>query len=108
MILRTIVLVVAAIAFAGALAGTLVDVAVWPSLVATGLLLFGVAFERVRYGAARRRPAGASWQETPERFIDDETGRPVTVWFNPASGERRYVDSGDPTALNALANDVQR
>ncbi|MFA5964657.1 MAG: hypothetical protein WC804_11625 [Sphingomonas sp.] len=108
MILRTIVLIVAAIAFVGALAGTLVDTGVWPSLVASGVLLFGIAFERVRYGAAQRRPAGDSWQETPERFIDDETGRPVTVWFNPASGERRYVDSSDPSTLNALANELQR
>jgi hypothetical protein len=108
MILRTIILIVAAIAFAGALTGTLVDAGVWPSLIATGVLLFGIAFERARYGAAQRRPAGDKWQETPERFIDDETGRPVTVWFNPASGERRYVDSGDPSAVNAIANDVQR
>ncbi|MES2045417.1 MAG: hypothetical protein V4475_16205 [Pseudomonadota bacterium] len=95
MILRTIVLVIAAIAFAGALSGTLVDIGVWPSLLVATLFLVGILFERVRYGAAQRRPAGGTWQETTERFIDDESGRPVTVWFDPATGKRRYVDSGE-------------
>lgn len=97
MILRTIVLVIAAIAFAGALTGTLVDSGVWPSLLVSTVLLVGIVFERARYGAAQRRPTGDRWEETPERFIDDETGRPVTVWFNAASGERRYVDSAGRT-----------
>jgi len=95
MILRTILLFIAIVAFAGALSGTLVDPGVWPSLLFTGLLFVGVVFERVRYGAAQRRPVGETWQETTERFIDDESGRPVTVWFDPATGARRYVDSGE-------------
>ncbi len=95
MILRTIVLIIAIIAFAGALCGTLVDVGVWPSLLFTSLLFIGVAFERVRYGAAQRRPVDGAWRETAERFIDDESGRPVTVWFDAATGKRRYVDSGE-------------
>src|SRR4051794_34222443 len=89
-ILRTVVLAIAVIAFVGALCGTLVDIGVWPSLLFATLLLIGTLFERVRYGAAQRRPAGGAWQETTERFIDDESGRPVTVWFDPATGERRY------------------
>ena len=102
MILRTVVIAIAAIAFAGALCGTLVDIGVWPSLLVATLLLFGTLFERVRYGAAQRRPTGGGWRETTERFIDDESGRPVTVWFEPASGQRRYVDSGiDPDRGNA-------
>jgi hypothetical protein len=95
MILRTIVLFIAIVAFAGALVGTLVDIGVWPSLLVTTILLVGILFERVRYGAVQRRPAGGAWQETAERFIDDESGRPVTVWFDPATGTRRYVDSGE-------------
>ena len=95
MMLRAIVLVVAVVAFAGALSGTLVDPGVWPSLLFTAVLFIGVVFERVRYGAAQRRPVGGTWQETTERFIDDESGRPVTVWFDPATGKRRYVDSGE-------------
>jgi hypothetical protein len=95
MILRTVVLAIAIVAFAGALTGTLVDIGVWPSLLVATLFLVGILFERVRYGAAQRRPVGGAWQETSERFIDDESGRPVTVWFDPATGERRYVDSGE-------------
>jgi len=95
MILRSVVLAIAAIAFAGALCGTLVDIGVWPSLLVATLFLIGILFERVRYGAAQRRPVGGGWQETTERFIDDESGRPITVWFDPATGERRYVDSGE-------------
>ena len=89
-----VVFTIAVVAFAGALCGTLVDIAVWPSLLVATLLLVGTVFERVRYGAAQRRPVGGAWQETTERFIDDESGRPVTVWFDPATGQRRYVDAG--------------
>ena len=47
--------------------------------------------ERWHYqGLTDERP-GRNWQATPERFIDPETGRLVTVFFNPATGERRYV-----------------
>jgi hypothetical protein len=93
MILRTIVLIIAIIAFAGALTGTLVDPGVWPSLLFTSILFIGVALERARYRAAQRRPVDGAWCETAERSIDDDSGRPVTVWFDPATNARRYVDS---------------
>jgi hypothetical protein len=35
---------------------------------------------------------GPGWEATGERFIDDETGRAVTVYIERASGERRYVN----------------
>jgi hypothetical protein len=45
--------------------------------------------ERWRYqGLTDDRP-GRNWQATPERFVDPQTGRLVTVFFNPATGERR-------------------
>ena len=31
------------------------------------------------------------WQQTDERFIDPESGQPVQVFYNPRTGERRYV-----------------
>ncbi len=60
------------------------------------LTLLGTAFERWRY-----RPndavAGASWEPTGERFEDPHTGKTVQVFYDPQSGERRYVsDSESP------------
>jgi len=99
MMLRTFVLVAAMLFFTAALVGMVVDPAVWPTLIASGLLLAGIVFERRRYGAAQARPSGPVWRETSERFVDDASGRPVAVWYNEATGERRYVDiAGDPPA----------
>lgn len=95
MMLRTFVLVAAMLLFTGALFGAVIDPGVWPAALMSGLILAGILFERARYGAVLRRPAESGWQETSERFIDDASGRPVTVWFNPATGERRYVDGED-------------
>ncbi|MDQ2879150.1 MAG: hypothetical protein M3R41_08765 [Pseudomonadota bacterium] len=94
MILRSFTLVVVAVLFTAALFWAIVDPGVWPMALVSGAFLAGIVFERRRYGAAQHRPVGGAWQETAERFIDDASGRPVTVWFNPATGERRYVDSG--------------
>ena len=96
MMLRTFVLVATMLFFTAAAIGTLVDLAVWPTLIAATVLLAGMIFERRRYGAAKARPAGPAWRETTERFVDDASGRPVAVWYNEATGERRYVDiAGD-------------
>ena len=95
MMLRTFVLVAAMLFFTAAAIGVVVDPAVWPTLIAATLLLAGIVFERRRYGAAVARPAGPAWRETPERFVDEASGRPVSVWYNEATGERRYVDIAD-------------
>ena len=97
MMLRTFVLVAVMLFFTAALIGTVVDPAVWPTLIAATVLLVGIIFERRRYGAAQARPVSSAWRETTERFVDDASGRPVAVWYNEATGERRYVDiAGDP------------
>lgn len=70
-------------------------------LLASGaVILVGILFERWRYRTpGSRAPAG--WQRTAERFVDPESGRTLTVYYDPASGERRYVreqpahDGGD-------------
>ena len=95
MMLRTFVLVAAMLFFTAAVIGAVVDPGVWPSLIAATVLLVGIVFERRRYGAAQARPAGSAWRETTERFVDDASGRPVVVWYNEATGERRYVDIAD-------------
>jgi hypothetical protein len=43
------------------------------------------------YGRAAARPLGPAWRATDEKFVDPETGELVTVWFDPETGERRYV-----------------
>jgi len=48
-------------------------------------------FERVVYKRIDPARPGAGWQRTSERFIDDTTGKPVTVYIEPATGERQYV-----------------
>ncbi|MBV9992890.1 MAG: hypothetical protein JOZ72_16550 [Alphaproteobacteria bacterium] len=65
-----------------------------PALVALGwgiLLLLGTVWEKVRYKPLETASPGSGWVATDERFIDDETGKPVRVRLEPATGERRYV-----------------
>ena len=60
-----------------------------PLVIWGAVLLVALFIERWRY-----RPSGGSrssaWQLTSERFIDPETGRPMLVYYNPRTGERRY------------------
>jgi uncharacterized membrane protein HdeD (DUF308 family) len=56
------------------------------------IILIGTVFERVVYKQTQTVPPGAGWVRTPERFVDDATGKPITVYVEPASGERQYVE----------------
>jgi hypothetical protein len=60
-------------------------------LVAGSLLLVGTLYERVHYKKPVPRAPGPGWQPTRERFIDEETGKAITVWIEPSTGERVYV-----------------
>jgi hypothetical protein len=73
-------------AFAGCTLGATLRLAV-PGLV----LLFALVVERWRYKPVTGRPPGADWVPTHERFVDPESGKLVTVFYQPATGERRYV-----------------
>ena len=55
------------------------------------VLLVGLLIERWRYKPLVERRPGPEWTATDERFVDPETGKLVTVYYHPASGERRYV-----------------
>jgi uncharacterized membrane protein HdeD (DUF308 family) len=55
------------------------------------IIIAGMVFERVRYKALETKTPAGNWQRTSERFIDDATGAPVTVWVDPVTGERKYV-----------------
>jgi hypothetical protein len=63
-------------------------------LAVFGLVLAGgVAFERWRYKPAVKGRLGPNWQPTGERFVDPTTGKSMEVYFDPATGERRYVEA---------------
>lgn len=62
-----------------------------PMLVIFGLLVMVTAALEPIYGRANGKPAGAAWRATDEKFVDPESGKVVTVWFDPDTGERRYV-----------------
>jgi hypothetical protein len=55
-----------------------------------GVIVLGTVFERWRYRPNGARP-GAGWEPTGERFQDPQTGKTVRVFYDPRSGERRYV-----------------
>ena len=55
------------------------------------LILAGVLFERVTYKKLEAAPPQPRFQPTTERFFDDASGAPVTVWTDPKTGERKYV-----------------
>jgi hypothetical protein len=57
-----------------------------------GILMMVTAALEPIYGSASARPLDSNWRATDERFVDPESGKLVTVWFDPQSGERRYVE----------------
>ena len=68
----------------------------FPLTFAAAVLAVGIVAERSRYKPELDRPPGkppgAGWQRTSETTVDED-GRIITVWFNPATGERAYVKS---------------
>jgi hypothetical protein len=65
-------------------------VAVWltvPGLAAT----LGILYERRGDKPVAGGHPGPDWVDTGERFIDPETGKTVSVFHHPRTGERRYV-----------------
>ena len=61
-------------------------------LVWGAILTFGIIYERYAYKTILDHlPAGSGWTRTAERFVDEKSGRIVTVYVKPLSGERAYV-----------------
>jgi hypothetical protein len=86
------------LALVAALAGAPFPLVMWLTLVGAALV-GGILFERGRYKPATPAHPGPGWIVTDERFVDPESGEEVTVYYQPASGERRYV--GGKSGLNA-------
>jgi hypothetical protein len=56
------------------------------------ILVFGILYERYAYKTILTGlPGGKGWTRTPERFIDPKSGKTVTVYVKPITGERAYV-----------------
>lgn len=56
------------------------------------ILTFGIIYERYAYKTILDRlPPGSGWTRTAERFVDNKSGRVVTVYVKPLTGERAYV-----------------
>ncbi len=77
----------------------LCGIALWafgggPILLIVGAIAVIAALVEPIYGRADGRPLGPGWRPTDEKFVDPETGGLVTVWYDPATGERRYVQDG--------------
>jgi hypothetical protein len=92
--LRNAVLIVGAVCFLGGLIGLFAGL--FPPafiFVFWGVLLIvGTVYERVRYKPVESAQPGPDWVRTNERFYDDETGKLITVYVHPETGERSYVE----------------
>jgi hypothetical protein len=90
--LRTTVLIIAGIV--AAIGATLILAGVTlpgiEALVLGSLVLIGILFER-RYRPDNQQP-DSRWQATGERFVDPTSGQDMEVYYDPKSGERRYVE----------------
>jgi len=60
-------------------------------LVWGAILVFGIVYEHYRYKKILDRPPGPDWVRSTERFVDDKSGKTVTVYVKPVTGERAYV-----------------
>lgn len=60
----------------------------WPPAVMGAVLVLSVLIERRYRGKASGPETG--WQPTDEKFIDEESGRLMQVWYHPATGRRDY------------------
>ena len=91
--MRTVVAIIGGLFAAGALALAVLRCYPPAGLLALWAMIFlvGLLIERWRYKPLSQRSPGPDWQRTDERFVDPETGKLVTVYFHPATGERRYI-----------------
>ncbi len=92
--LRSLLVLVGVLCFLGGLG--VLFFSTWPPAFVFvfwgAALIAGTIFERVRYKPLEQQIPGAGWVRTNERFYDDETGKLITVYVQPETGERQYVE----------------
>jgi len=93
-VLRLVLLVIGGgalgLALVAALARAPFPLVMWLTIIGA-MLVGGILFERGRYKPAAPGQPGPGWIATGERFIDPQSGEEVAVYYQPTSGERRYV-----------------
>ena len=90
--LRLLVLGLGGLLLGGGLLGLVLGAGVGmvPPLIFGALILGGTLFER-HYKPNQTNPPGDGFAPTGERFHDPTQDGMVEVWYNQATGERRYV-----------------
>jgi membrane protein implicated in regulation of membrane protease activity len=61
---------------------------VWPLGLMGAVLALSVLVER-RYRRRSELPE-TGWEPTSEKFLDEDTGQVMQVWYHPATGQRDY------------------
>ena len=78
-------------ALVAALRGAPFPLVMWLGVLGLALI-GGILLERGRYKPTQSGGhPGPDWVATGERFVDPDSGETVTVFYRPATGERRYV-----------------
>jgi len=92
--LRNVLMLISLAALAIGVALLLVGVTspAYTLLIWGGILLAAVVYERFRYKPLADHRPGPGWERTTERFVDAESGKTVTVYVEPKTGERQYVE----------------
>ncbi len=86
LVAAALVLILGAAALATGLVGRSLVFMAWGAF-----LVAAITFERITYKQLASKSPGPGWERTTERFVDEETGRMVTVYIQPETGERVYV-----------------
>jgi hypothetical protein len=89
--LRTVLLVIGGMLLATPLVEP--KAAIGPVVIGAVIVL-AVLVERYVYKPIGDEAPGAAWNKTAERFADPRSGRSVAVYYNPRTGQRRYVAEG--------------
>jgi hypothetical protein len=90
--LRNALLIGSGALFVLCLALTIVDVHLFMFALGAGVVFLATLFERIYYKRLQSKSPGPDWVRTTERFVDPQTGRRVTIYVHPTTGERAYVD----------------
>jgi hypothetical protein len=90
-VFRDALLIVGAALLAVGLIGIIEGWPLIPAAVFGAMLVLSLLFERYVYKPIRTELPGPGWERTGERFVDPRSGRDIAVYFNPRTGERRYV-----------------